>query len=92
MILKSRTQTGRVVYFDAFSGKEVHLNRMLGRGKSRLPDIAIQYLTPAPRKPTQLETPASRLERRIEERKVDDVKKLSWMNRILNWIKSFWND
>ncbi|MGD9930147.1 MAG: hypothetical protein AB7U05_09015 [Mangrovibacterium sp.] len=56
MILKTTTTDGRTRYFDAFSGREVHMDRVCGRGTSRLPDIAAFYLTPGP---SRRQSPAS---------------------------------
>jgi len=91
MILKTTTTDGRKRYFDAFSGREVHIDRVAGRGISRLPDIAAFYLTPAPcrkqepapAQPVTRETCRPFTRKQIEEK----YNRLSWWSRMFHWIK-----
>jgi len=90
MILKTTTTNGRKRYFDAFSGREINIHRVAGRGTSRLPDIAAFYLTPGPRKqvaetvqPVTRETCRPFTRKQIEEK----YNRLSWWSRMFHWIK-----
>lgn len=62
---------------------------MKKRTPGRLPDYAFRYLTPGSKAIDPIENyNPSRTSRRIEARKDPAPKKMSWLARFINWIKS----
>ncbi|MHA7109250.1 hypothetical protein ACRTDU_03940 [Sunxiuqinia elliptica] len=98
MILATQTLKGKTKYIDAFSGREVHLDRMIGSGYSRLPDYAFRYLKPQPGR-SQLVSPLTetspsprslrrnRLETAAQKEKINLKVNFSWFKKLVSWIR-----
>lgn len=102
MILATQTLKGKTKYVDAFSGREVHLDRMIGHGSNRLPSYAFRYLTPQPGRshiisPLTKTSPSPKYQRRnrleiaAQKEKINLKVNFSWLRRLIHWIKKKFN-
>ncbi len=93
MILATRTLNGKTQYVNAFTGRKVFLERLIGRGQNRLPDIARHYLTPglkaqANEPPASVKPNLSRLERRASVGSASPKPRKSWFKQVMEWLKN----
>ena len=95
MIVKTRDLNGKDKYFNAFTGKEVRLQREPGRFERQLPDYVLRFIWPRIELKQGFVKSKSIKDLGIFRKKLESViassRKKSLWSLLIQWFKSLFN-